>query len=169
MEAIELENAIELYGRPILRYCHSILCNYHDAQDAVQTTFIKAYGADYTGNTPLGPWLYRIAYHTCLDMMRKRRRFLRLLKSTAETDERDDRYQSDSYPLEEPYMGDDIKTALLTLSISDRALVFNRVIDEMEYNELASIYNASPAALRKRYERAKKKLAKQLEGGTQNG
>ena len=38
-----LNEAVALYGQPLLRYCHHILCDYHDAQDAVQTTFIKAY------------------------------------------------------------------------------------------------------------------------------
>lgn len=28
----ELECAIELYGQPLLRYCHNILCDYHKAQ-----------------------------------------------------------------------------------------------------------------------------------------
>lgn len=38
-----LTAAIALYGQPLLRYCHHILCDYHEAQDAVQTTFIKAW------------------------------------------------------------------------------------------------------------------------------
>ena len=169
MEAFNLEEAIEAYGKPILRYCHSILCNYHDAQDAVQTTFIKAYRADSTGNVSLGPgcenkfrtWLYRIAYHTCLDMLRKRQRFLRFLETAAKPES--------SYQMEACYISDELKAALLALSTQDRALVFNRIIDELEYNELSAIYETSPAALRKRYERAKKKLAKRLEGGTKNG
>ena len=40
---IELNKAVELYGHRLLRYCHNILCDYTDAQDAVQETFIKAY------------------------------------------------------------------------------------------------------------------------------
>lgn len=38
----ELRCAIKIYGQPILRYCHNILCDYFEAQDAVQMTFIKA-------------------------------------------------------------------------------------------------------------------------------
>lgn len=39
----ELRCAIDLYGQPLLRYCHNILCDYFEAQDVVQITFIKAY------------------------------------------------------------------------------------------------------------------------------
>jgi RNA polymerase sigma-70 factor (ECF subfamily) len=36
-------DAINIYGQKLLRYCHNILCNYSEAQDAVQITFIKAH------------------------------------------------------------------------------------------------------------------------------
>ena len=58
-----LADAIALYGQPLLRYCHHILCDYHEAQDAVQTTFIKAYDnrSRFRPGTSLSAWLYRLA------------------------------------------------------------------------------------------------------------
>lgn len=148
-----LEEAIADYGKQILRYCHGILCNYHDAQDAVQMTFIKAHKA---GSFDV-PLLYRIAYHTCLDLLRKRRRTFFHASS------------KDSYEMEDKHISEELKNALMSLNAKDRALVLNRVIDEMDYKELAEIYKASPEALRKRYERAKKKLAEHLRGDNENG
>ena len=40
---IELNEAITLYGQNLMRYCHNILCDYHEAEDVVQMTFVKAY------------------------------------------------------------------------------------------------------------------------------
>ena len=40
---LPLETLITQYGAAITRYCYGILCNYHDAQDAAQITFLKAY------------------------------------------------------------------------------------------------------------------------------
>ena len=60
------------------------------------------------------------------------------------------------------YISEDIKEALKSLTIADRALVFSRVIEEKSYSELEYIYGVSATTLRKRYERAKKKLAKAL-------
>jgi len=151
---LDLNETIAAHGTAILRYCHGILCNYHDAQDAVQLTFIKAHRAGFArGDIPLAAWLYRIAYNTCIDILRKRRRFFSLFTKF-----------EGSYEIEDNYINEDLAAALRCLSARDRALVFNRVIDGMSYEELSDIYKASPAALRKRYERARRVLAARLEG-----
>ena len=58
-----LSQMIDRYGQPLLRYCHHILCDYHEAQDAVQITFYKAYThrARFQPGTNLSAWLYRLA------------------------------------------------------------------------------------------------------------
>ena len=58
-----LSQMIDRYGQPLLRYCHHILCDYHEAQDAVQITFYKAYThrARVQPGTNLSAWLYRLA------------------------------------------------------------------------------------------------------------
>lgn len=154
---IELNKAVELYGHRLLRYCHNILCDYTDAQDAVQETFIKAYYKRnlFRKNISLQAWLYRIAYTTCIDMLRYRKilNFLPL------------KGREFLFKDEKEYMSDEMKAALMKLSAKDRALIFSRVIDEKSYKELESIYDASSDVLRKRYERAKKKLANDLREG----
>ncbi len=147
---VEINKEIELYGHQLLRYCHNILCDYVDAQDAVQETFIKAYYKrnQFKENTSLSSWLYRIAYTTCMDMLRykKIRDFLPI------------KQQAHIVEDNQEYMNQDLKAALMSLSAKERALIFSRVIDEKSYAELEQIYNVSSSALRKRYERAKKKL-----------
>lgn len=143
----ELNYAIDLYGQPLLRYCHNILCDYYEAQDVVQITFIKAYKKrkSFKIGTSLSAWLYRIAYTTCMDSLRKKKLMFFKLPHK----------ENDS-----TFMSDELKSALSTLSARDRALVFSRVIDEKSYLELEEIYQISAATLRKRFERAKKRLAK---------
>lgn len=144
----ELEYAMQLYGQPLLRYCHNILCDYTEAQDVVQITFIKAYQnrQSFKNGTTFSSWLYRIAYTTCMDSLRKRRWCI-----FQELPKRD-----------ETYMSEELQQALLTLSGLERALLFSRIIDEKSYAELEEIYQTSASTLRKRYERAKNKLAKSL-------
>jgi len=147
----ELSCAIELYGQPLLRYCHNILCDYFEAQDAVQITFIKAYNKrnSFKSGTSLSAWLYSIAYNTCIDSIRKKKLLFFMPQKQVNNDSN--------------FINDDLKKALLVLSPKERALVFSRVIDEKSYAELEHIYNTSSATLRKRYERAKIKLAKKLQ------
>ena len=150
----ELECAIELYGHQLLRYCHNILCDYHEAQDAVQTTFIKAYNkrTSFISGSSLSAWLYRIAYTTCMDILRKRK-FLFFVPETKGI-------QSNTSA---NFINEDLKEALLKLTGAERALIFIRVIDEKSYKELEEIYRIPANTLRKRYERAKNKLIRALE------
>lgn len=156
----ELRYAINLYGQPLLRYCHNILCDYFEAQDVVQMTFIKAYNKrkSFKSGTSLSAWLYRIAYTTCIDSLRKKK--LLFFMPYVNTDSMSIGKSENENP---GFMSSDLKEALLTISPKERALVFNRVIDEKSYAELEEIYHVSSSTLRKRYERAKKKLSKALQ------
>jgi len=49
------------------------------------------------------------------------------------------------------------------LSALDRAVVYGRAVEELKFEELAEMHGKSAASLRKRYERARKKLSKILE------
>ena len=102
--------------------------------------------------TSLSAWLYRIAYTTCMDVIRKKKFQIILHKDIKEKEVID----------EGAYMSEELKDALLQISPKERALIFSRILDEKDYSELEIIYNASAQTLRKRYERAKKKLAKAL-------
>lgn len=150
----ELNLVIELYGQGILRYCHNILCDYYEAEDAAQITFIKAYNKrkSFKSGTSLSAWLYKIAYTTCIDITRKNK-FKALF-------DRDIKKNNEIYT--DNYISEDLREALLKLTPKERALVFSRILDEKGYSELEIIYGASSPTLRKRYERAKKKLAEAL-------
>ena len=140
-------------GKQILRYCCAMLRDYHEAQDVVQTTFLKALSKEDSIKSELIPWLYRTAYNNCVDILR-RRKWQRFFF----TEERDSKA---SYQMEDG-MSEEIREALGVLTPSDRALVVCRALDDLDYEQLGKIFNASPATLRKRYERAKKKLANAL-------
>jgi len=149
-----LEMMVETHGRAILRYCHLLLRDYHEAQDVVQTTFLKAFTKQRSIKGELAPWLYKAAYNNCIDILRKRKKQVFI---------EDQEPQAATYHMTEG-MSEDVKVALGVLTPEDRALVINRIIDDMDFAQLSQIYGASAATLRKRYERAKKKLADALRG-----
>ena len=139
------------YGNAVLKYCFSILCNFYDAQDAMQETFIKAH---YARNAPhpdkYGAWLYKIAYNTCITMLKKRKPTKQLMESDA------------AYQMEEPFIDPVLTEALKILPPQDRALFYSRAVEDVDYIELEALYNTSANALRKRYMRARNKLRDHL-------
>ena len=66
-----LEAVIGRYGQALLRYCHHILCDYHEAQDAVQDALLRAWSRRnlFRAGTNLEAWLSKLAYHARIDRL----------------------------------------------------------------------------------------------------
>ncbi|MFD2118044.1 RNA polymerase sigma factor [Paenibacillus yanchengensis] len=148
----ELEEVIQFYGEKLLRYATAIICDYHEAENIVQEVFFAAYQnrATFDGSN-LSAWLYKITYHRSLNQQKKRKILFYEAIHRVE-----DSQQSDQG------LSDETLRALQKLKPKERAILYGRVIEENSYEELALLTGSSPATLRKRYERAKHKLAKYL-------
>jgi RNA polymerase sigma-70 factor (ECF subfamily) len=59
---------IELESSDVVRICHRVLGDLHDAEDAAQEAFVTAYRAlgTWRGDGPFGAWLSRIAVRVAL-------------------------------------------------------------------------------------------------------
>lgn len=152
------EAVINTYSNPLLRYCVTILCNREEAKDVVQETFIKAYEKRkrFDPETSINSWLYRIAYTTSIDAIRKREYRARLANLIQINNGEESGHESISEPL---------YSILLSLSVKERTLLYGRVLEDKPYKELALILNSSETALRKRYERLIRKLAQKAVQG----
>lgn len=144
-----IEDLVDTYSERLLRYATSILYNYQDAEDVVQDVFMSAYQNLETfdgGN--ISAWLYKITYNKCMNKLRTRK-----ILPFGEP------------PINMPFvpqnnaLSDETLQALGRLKPQERALLYSRIIEAYNFEELALQMNASPTTLRKRYERAKKKLA----------
>jgi RNA polymerase sigma-70 factor (ECF subfamily) len=68
------EELVRRYQVPLLRFLERRSANRHDAEDAVQEAFLRAYQSigSYREGEPFKPWLFTIAYHIAIDKSRKR-------------------------------------------------------------------------------------------------
>jgi RNA polymerase sigma-70 factor (ECF subfamily) len=67
---------VEPLTRELGAYAYRMLGAFHDAEDALQETRIKAWRhlSTYEPHASFRAWVYRIATNTCLDMLRKEQR-----------------------------------------------------------------------------------------------
>jgi RNA polymerase sigma-70 factor (ECF subfamily) len=65
----------EALSPSVFRLCRRVLPSREDAEDATSEIFLKArlHLAQYDGNRPFAPWLYRVAANHCWDDLRQRR------------------------------------------------------------------------------------------------
>lgn len=145
-----LEEVINLYGEKLLRYATTILCDYQEAEDIVQESFLAAYrNRDKFDGNNLSAWIYKITYSRSLNQLKKRKIFyFSEIHSEAVLSDKDEG------------LSDETLRALRKLKPKERALLYGRIMDERSYEELSLITGISPPTLRKQYQRAKDKLAK---------
>ena len=69
------EQLVTPHEQMIWRVCWRLMGNRHDAEDAMQLTMIKTWKSigQYRGNAAFSSWMYRIAVHTCTDILRKKK------------------------------------------------------------------------------------------------
>lgn len=156
MKRFDLEEAVQLYGRRMFSYAWALLCDWHEAEDAVQDAFVSAWQhRDGFDGKNVSAWLYKITRNTCLNRLREKKP-LSLDDPDVAAPAVEDKYDTGVSPV--------IIKALGQLDADDRDIVLSRIMEEQSYSEIASRLGVTEAAARKRYERAKKRLAESMAG-----
>ena len=72
----DLGALLETHRRALTVHCYRFLGSLHDAEEATQETFLKAWRSrdTFRGEATVKTWLYRIATRVCLDLIDKRKR-----------------------------------------------------------------------------------------------
>lgn len=151
-ELRHIEYAVEKYSQMLFRICYSILCNKHDAEDALQETFLR-----YMTKAPLfndseheKAWLIKVATNISKNMARFNSRHavenLDELRHIGISD--DDR---------------DIFELIMRLPAKYKIVLDLYYIEGYKANEIADITNTSPVTVRKRLQYGRKMLKLELE------
>lgn len=160
MNEISVEELLAEYHRQIYVYCYNILRNAHDAEEAVQEVFLKAYESNKIREIDNhNAWLYKIAYNHCINKVR-RNALIEFIPFTEKRPQKEIQYELHE-DLELDYI-------LSKLTAKERAIIVLRVIEDKDFADIATILNISASAARKRFERVKLKIQKIIERRVEN-
>ena len=167
----------------LLAFCYRMLGSVHEAEDAVQETYLRAwrfYG-QFDGRSTLRTWLYRIATRVCLRAAERANR--RPLPSQLAAPSREPEAPASKPLLDVPWLQpfpdrsardaedpaaiverrDDMRLALIAalqlLSSRQRAILILRDVLDWRAAEIADVLNTSPAAVNSMLQRARARLA----------
>jgi RNA polymerase sigma-70 factor (ECF subfamily) len=162
------EELVVKYQDRIYNLCRYMLTNVHDAEDAAQDVFFKAYRnlKDFKPEASFYTWLYRIGINTCLDYRRKSASASFSHQSQfQETTSLPDQPSSDATPEklhELREMKRTLELALARLPENLRAIIILREIEALTYEEIAEIMNSSIGTVKSRISRAREAMRKML-------
>lgn len=151
------------YQTPIHNLCYRMLGNSHDAEEACQEAFLRAYTrlGSYDPARSFKTWLFSIAHHYCIDRLRRRRLTWLSLDDEPALDTA--AWRSPSATPEEVALRhereDAIQALLTALPPKDRSALIMRYWDGLSYEEIADATGTTVSAVKSRLHRARCALA----------
>lgn len=152
-----LEELFLLYKEKIFRMALAILGDRFLAEDVVQETFLRVQQnvKSYQFRNSEREWIMTIAHNIAIDILRKRKKEIAQEEITGQKEIPDAVIDSDNdtgfLQLIEP------------LNELDRQIVSLHLISGLKHREIAHILNMSVSSVKKRYERAIKRIAHEME------
>ena len=152
---------VRLYQQAIYNVAYRMLGNAHDAEDAAQDAFLRAYRFfdRFDPDRPLAPWLKRITVNVCLNR----------LNAEKPASSLDDNLPppKDSHPGPEAQTAEDqrrerIRTEIVSLPPNYRAVIELRHFQELSYDEIANALKRPLSSVKSDLFRARKLLAERL-------
>lgn len=151
-----------LHGPEVYRQARYLLSSVEEARDAAADIFARLLASP--GNIPVDsfrPWLMKVVYNHCMDVLRRRKVLNRLLPKiyqiiTANPDPTPDEAAVEAGER------DEVRRAVALLPEQDRAVVVLRYYQQMSYSEISKILDIPEATVGTRLHRAREKIRRVL-------
>lgn len=158
----------QAYGELVHRYQDRlysamlhVVGSHDEAEDVVQDSFVQAYVKldTFQGNSRFFTWLYRIAFNNALSRRRRRRTDMSIEQSREVSGgEPEDRQESPDEPLLRSERITMVKAAMQRLTEEHRHILVLREMQDMAYEDIATILNINIGTVRSRLSRARNQL-----------
>jgi RNA polymerase sigma factor (sigma-70 family) len=150
----------ERHHQALYRYCHSIVRDHEDAQDALQSTMTNVFIALRSSDRDLAvrPWLFRIAHNEAISILRKRRPNDCLLEEKLPSDTSMERALDRRERLRV------LVADIQALPERQRAALLMRELSGLSIGEIAQALSVSPGAAKQTLFEARSSLHELAEG-----
>jgi RNA polymerase sigma-70 factor, ECF subfamily len=169
------EAMIRAHGGRLLAVARRICGSEEDARDVVQTAYLSAFRSlhGFAGSCQLSTWLHRIVVNTALMRLRSKRRkpedsIESLLPAFQEDGHHVEQFSDWALPADRLLEREDVRRlvreSIARLPDSYREVLMLRDIEELSTEEVASLLELTPNAVKVRLHRARQALSTLLRG-----
>lgn len=132
-----------------------------EAEEAAQDTFIKVYKSlnKFKGDSKFSTWIYRVAYNTCLDRLKKNKRQQYTVAINEYTEHQVKTLDNALDQIEAKEREQAIQDCLALLPSEDSFLLTLYYFEELSLDEIAKIVGLKPNNVKVKLFRSRKKLA----------
>ncbi|MDH3943110.1 MAG: sigma-70 family RNA polymerase sigma factor [Anaerolineae bacterium] len=157
---------VEQYHPQVFSLCYRMLGNPHDAEDAAQETFLRAYRAmkRYDPKKKFITWLLSIAANYCIDQHRKKKAVLIDLEQAPQSQLRATNPGIEAQMIHREQQ-EKVQALLGSLKPKDRAAMVLRFWYDYSYQEIAATLSLTESAVKSRLHRSRVELAKAWKSG----
>ena len=156
---------VDRYKDLVFTLAIRMLKNREEAEEVAQDTFIKVFKSldNFQGDSKFSTWIYRIAYNTCLDNIKKNKKFINDIAIDEFTVNKLKTIDNALETIISKERSQLIKQCIDRLPEESSALLTLFYFEELSLEEISKIINVEANTVKVRLFRARKKLAVILE------
>lgn len=163
---------VDLYKDKIYHLAYRMLNNKHEAEDAVQETFLRVYTNlhRYDEQQKFSTWIFRIGTNHCIDRLRKRKHSAYSLDAEMPDGEGNDYYSmlpgNEETPERQMILSEtqiQIRKAIDALPEKYKSVVILRYLQDMSLQEISDVLDMPVTTVKTRVHRGREYLRKKLE------
>jgi len=144
------------YASSLYRLLMALLGRAEDAEDALQEVFLKIAARRFPQVRDVRAYLFQMARHQAIDMLRRRQRETRWMENCAED-------QMPQVRMDVPSLNHDWQRLLARLPLEQREIIALKIWEEMTFAEIADVVKAPPNTVASRYRYGIERLRKWCE------
>ncbi|WP_142783686.1 RNA polymerase sigma factor [Changchengzhania lutea] len=138
-----------------------MLKNREEAEEVSQDTFVKVYKSlsKFKGDSKFSTWIYRVAYNTCLDNLKKNKKHFNDVAINEFTEHEVKTIDNALDKMEQDEYNEAIKSCLNLLSSEDGILLTLYYFEDQSLEEISKVMRLTANNVKVKLFRSRKKLA----------